>query len=361
MKKVFFLAIVALAAVSCSNDKAVEINHGDAISFKPLGTKATETTTGNIKNFNVFAYYDNGITPKVWADLNSYYMNGYEVSRTNSAAPEETPDWSDWTYSPVKYWPTEGLLHFFAYSPYDSDNATFSAADGAPTVEYTVGTTVALQEDFIVANALDQKRWNETGTKTPVNLTFAHALSQIIFKARSIEQGVIFNISKIEIVNVNSSGTFDLTTTIPASTTGWSYPNPLLATYEATLTAAAAAIGYHATDYTAVTGTDAILMLLPQTLTLGSTAGIVDPTDDVELTAAGGSFLRITYTATDPDTGAPIATTKTKLIGLSGTWERGKRYIYQLALSGSQLDPIVFDLITVEGWTDATPSTPSGL
>lgn len=345
MKKIILLAAVAaLAMTSCSKDQAIQSpnNSGDAISFKPLGTKATETTTLTIADFKVYTYYDNGSTPETWADLTHNFMNGVEVYKATSPA-------TGWVYDQVKYWPTEGLLHFLAYSPYASTLATFSGANEAPSVAYTVGATVTDQEDFIVAKALNEERHSIPAgdTKPAVALEFSHALSQIAFQARSGD-ALIFNISEIEIINVNNEGTYNFTGDDAGKWTNKDGAE----TYAAELTAAAATIEYSTTAYTPVTGSDAILMLLPQTLVPGD----ANPVDVSNLT---GTYLRVAFTAMDKDdnnvvfgtTADPIV----RLIPLGDTWVSGKKYVYQLELKGASgsstdLDPIVFSNISVTDW-----------
>ena len=55
-KQLFLMAVVALAMASCSKDDSTRINKGSAIDFRvALGTRAAETTTGNLASIFVTA------------------------------------------------------------------------------------------------------------------------------------------------------------------------------------------------------------------------------------------------------------------------------------------------------------------
>lgn len=337
MKKIAILAAAAVALASCSKDKMIEAGSSDAISFKPLTTKATEVSTTTLPNFTVYAYYD-ASSAGMSASLNPGFMNAQPVTGGHNA----------WTYTPTKYWPSSGQLHFFAYSPTGDNGVTFAPASGAglPEITYTVPTAVADQNDFLVAQALDQTKSTPVA---PVSLTFDHALSQIVFKAQSGAETLEFEILNIEILNVNSTGTYNLYSNT------WSMPVPTVpVTYAASLNTAVA--GTIRTTMTDLTGGDGTLMLIPQTLTEG------DPETDATLVSGG--YLRVTYNAKDIDSNAPIAVNKEKVIGLDIAWEAGKKYTYELTLNGGtnggtdpeDLEPITFTT-SVSDWTDVTPGT----
>lgn len=334
MKKIAILAAAAVALVSCSQDKMIEAGSSDAISFKPLATKATEVITTTLPDFTVYAYYDASLAG-MSASLNPGFMNAQPVTGGHNA----------WTYTPTKYWPSSGQLHFFAYSPTGDSGVTFAPASGAglPEITYTVPTAVADQNDFLVAQALNQTKSTPVA---PVSLTFDHALSQIVFKAQSGAETLEFEILNIEILNVNSTGTYNLYSN---TWSAWSAPD----TYAASLNDAAGTIR---TTMTLLTGDDGTLMLIPQTLAEG------DPETDT--TWATGGYLRVTYNAKDIDSGAPVAENKKKVIGLDIAWEAGKKYTYELTLNGGtnggtdpeDLEPITFTT-SVSEWTDVTPGT----
>ena len=74
-----------------------------------------------------------------------------------------------WTYSPLKYWPTQGHIDFLAYAPYVKNTLLTDSK-----INFTVEQNVADQKDLLWANAK-----NQTKTDNPVKFTFNHALSKI--------------------------------------------------------------------------------------------------------------------------------------------------------------------------------------
>lgn len=74
-----------------------------------------------------------------------------------------------WTYSPLKYWPTQGHIDFLAYAPYVKNTLLTDSK-----INFTVEQNVADQKDLLWANAN-----NQTKTDNPVKFTFNHALSKI--------------------------------------------------------------------------------------------------------------------------------------------------------------------------------------
>lgn len=336
MKKIFLLAATAaFAMTSCSNDQTLDQNPNNAISFKPLTTKAPLTTTNNIEDFAVYAYYDAN-KDDMSSLLNPGFMYHTVVSGGIGA----------WDYTPHKYWPSEGQLHFFAFSPAALTGITstkvFSPATDTPevpTLTYTVAPLVGDQEDLLVASAL-----NEVKKTTAVEFTFDHALSQIIFKAISGVPTLTFDISEIKIVNVNNEGTYNF-----YGTPGWSDQSGT-EEYTASL-ANATDIPYSSSDFNTLTGTGGVLMLMPQQLVAA------DPLD----LDAGGSYISVTYKAKDNPSGAYVVgsstTSVTKILPISTLWEQGNRYIYQLTFNedDDNMEPITFDVLEVNDWL--TPSS----
>ncbi len=350
MKKLLILSAVAFAAMtSCSNDETVAVNSDQAIKFDAYTyktTKAGETTTATIEDFGVFAYYDADAAGMA-ATLNPGYMYNFEVSTADAGVT--------WTYSPEKYWPSSGELHFFAYSPYkaaitaDPFNFTPAAKGtaGAPVLVYTVGATAAAQEDLLVAKATDQVKVGSPAA--PVDMVFDHALSQIVFSARSGKESLTFDIQEIKIVRAKNKGTIDLS----AATIVWNALDGA-ADYTAVLSNNTDLV-YSTAAYTSLTAADAALMIMPQTLAgaaFGTPGDYTDP--------GTGNYLYIQYGAKDVDTGAQIIADNTvKAIPLNITLDPMKKYNFQLELTGEALEPITFT-VDVNPW-DAVIDTPLGL
>lgn len=79
-----------------------------------------------------------------------------------------------WTYSPLKYWPTQGHIDFLAYAPYVKNTLLTDSK-----INFTVEQNVADQKDLLWANAK-----NQTKTDKPVKFTFNHALAKIGYSVK---------------------------------------------------------------------------------------------------------------------------------------------------------------------------------
>ena len=188
MKKVYFMAFIATAALtvmSCSNDDIttggdLSKNEATAINFstylgRNVETRAGETTSENIKTsgFGVFASY----TTSGWSTAaTSNFM--FNQSVTNSEG--------NWTYSPVKYWTSEGKFSFFAYAPYATDDNGIATSSnnttaGAPVLKIMVPTDHSKMIDFVAANAMNKTySSSESGE---VKFTLKHEMTRAAFKA----------------------------------------------------------------------------------------------------------------------------------------------------------------------------------
>lgn len=179
MDKKFVMGIAAMAAltlVSCSSDDLDSFSDNssknEAISFDGyLGRSAVAVngTRGSVetkvtlktKGFGVFGKYTDGQT----SDLN-FFKN----------QPVTCPG-TKWTYSPLKYWPTQGKIDFFAYAPYKEGQ---TLKENTNTFDFTVDKDIAKQTDLLWANATGQITGKFEGTtKEKVNFLFKHALSRL--------------------------------------------------------------------------------------------------------------------------------------------------------------------------------------
>lgn len=117
-------ALAALTFASCSSESVEDLGGNQAsqqaaIGFDGYLGRSAVDTRGSVsditaiqaadKGFGVFGNYSttDGSTP-------NYGQNMF-VNQPVTYSSTETK----WTYSPVKYWPTEGHIDFLAYAPYD--------------------------------------------------------------------------------------------------------------------------------------------------------------------------------------------------------------------------------------------------
>ena len=181
MDKKFVMGIAAMAAltlVSCSSDDLDSLSDNssknEAISFDGYlgrsavavnGTRGSEETkeTLKTKGFGVFGNYDAGDDKT--SDSKFFFNQKVTYSK------------SKWTYTPLKYWPTQGKIDFLAYAPFKNGQ---ELKENTTTFDFTVADKAANQIDLLWANATGQIKTNFEGTtKEKVNFHFYHALSRL--------------------------------------------------------------------------------------------------------------------------------------------------------------------------------------
>lgn len=171
-------AMAALTLVSCSSDDLDSFSDNssknEAISFDGYlgrsavavnGTRGSVETKETLKTngFGVFGKYDAGDGKT--SDAN-FFVN-QKVTYSNSK----------WTYTPLKYWPTQGQINFYAYAPHKEGQ---TLKESTNTFDFTVEPEAANQIDLLWANATGQIKTNFEGTtKEKVKFLFKHALSRL--------------------------------------------------------------------------------------------------------------------------------------------------------------------------------------
>ncbi len=199
--KFFYGALAVLSLAACSQDEVVDVNrNGDEIKFSVVTNKATRAD----------ALYDNNTLPttmKVWGNLSSdgvAYFSGDDVTIASDGACTSTN---------VRYWP-DVALDFFAVAGRSSNDLTVSRATDATATSasftYTVKDNVGEQEDVLYAAALSKTK-PEANSTEKVTLNFAHALSQIVFKAKNSNSKLHVVVSGVKVAHLNNSGTFTFT------------------------------------------------------------------------------------------------------------------------------------------------------
>ena len=193
-KKLFFFAIAALGLAACSNDEVVEMNQGEAISFRPLTTNVTRSpnSTGVKQNFetgdviNVYANYFNGESNV------KYFQDDFTKQ-----------DGSTFTSSPAKYYWPAGIS--------STNKMTFTAIWGATQLANNPGkigtadakVTIEGNKDILVARHV-----SNTAEATPI-LNFRHALSQVVLKVKNTNTGLKITITDFQVGYVDKTSYFD--------------------------------------------------------------------------------------------------------------------------------------------------------
>ena len=201
MKKSLIIAAFAIFAMaSCSKDQILDEQKNE-IGFSVVSENSTKASNvycyaNPIGSFNVYAEYTE--------DGTSYtkYINGMGVTGSEG----------NWVPASTYYWPDLGTnsdavkMRFYSVAGVASPALTSYTEGQKPTIDYTVNSSVALQEDLLYAVAVCEER---PGTDK-VALNFRHALSQIDFMAKNTNGTYTVQIHALQVVNVNSKGTFTL-------------------------------------------------------------------------------------------------------------------------------------------------------
>lgn len=214
MDKKFVMGIAAMAAltlVSCSSDDLDSFSDNssknEAISFDGYlgrsavavnGTRGSvlDKTTLQSVGFGVFGNYKVEDVQEFGSNL----FNNQQVTYKASA----------WTYSPLKFWPTDGHIDFLAYAPYDSKYNDKVSNDNQK-LEFEVNSDITAQKDLLWANnAVDQTKDNNS--KNKVKFHFYHALSRLGYTVTLYGNGdessnqATFTVNKITLAG-SSDGT----------------------------------------------------------------------------------------------------------------------------------------------------------
>lgn len=173
--KRFFLAALAIAAIaSCTKNEVNEVTDNNQITFQTVVGPSTKALIDGINyattapSFGTFAYYNaTGETFPTGAEL---YIPESEVSYSAS----------NWTTTTPYYWPKNGSLAFFSYSPYTINSSVeCDESDGITISDYDVA--LAQDVDVMVADVITGQTENDSnGGYTGVPTIFRHKLSQIV-------------------------------------------------------------------------------------------------------------------------------------------------------------------------------------
>lgn len=193
MDKKFFMGIAAMAAltlVSCSSDDLNSLSDNssknEAISFDGyLGRSAVavngsrgsvlDKTTLQSAGFGVFGNYS---STEFTEGTPAY---GNNLFKNQQVTYDKTK--SKWTYSPLRFWPTQGHIDFLAYAPYDRQYDNIVTKDNQK-LTFTVDSNIENQKDLLYANAVGQTKDNISSAGNKVNFQFAHALSKLGYKVK---------------------------------------------------------------------------------------------------------------------------------------------------------------------------------
>lgn len=181
MDKKFVMGIAAMAAltlVSCSSDDLDSVSDNssknEAISFDGYWGRsavAVNGTRGSVETKKTLETKGFGVFSKYTGSASFLNFDNQKVTCSNSK----------WTYTPLKFWPTEGQIDFYAYAPYKEDQ---KLKENTTTFDFTVAKNAADQEDLLWANATGQIITNSGSKKEKVKIHFYHALSRLGYSVK---------------------------------------------------------------------------------------------------------------------------------------------------------------------------------
>ena len=229
MYKKFFMGIAAMAAltlVSCSSDDLNSLSDNssknEAISFDGyLGRSAVSVNGSRGSELKI-----DDLKSSSELDKNGFGVFGY-YSTTDHSAPEQSfdanlfnnervtcpKDGADWIYSPLKYWPAQGHIDFYAYAPYVANKALKKTTGADPKItsciDFSVSSTITDQTDLLWANAENKTKANHsTSTDNKVKFQFAHALSRLGYTVK-LNKAVPASEATITLKSITLAGSSD--------------------------------------------------------------------------------------------------------------------------------------------------------
>ena len=347
MKKFFlFAAMAGVALTGCvktESEVAVKSDSNRIVFDNPVVSSVTRALIDGTEYpdnvpFSVYAQYKNDETGE---DL--LYMNNVTTQHVMS-----TPGTKQESWIPVGsyYWPKQGELSFAAYSPTKAQDAFTSVAwTNAAGFTFTGFNAVTNNDatklyDLMYSDYVaDQKQGDEADyTKYyGIQLTFRHALSALVFNAKTEEDygaDAVIKITNIEVLKPVGSGDLSVTNGT-GSRANWT-PGADVASM-------------------AVTGVTGATQLTNTEVPQGNEMLMVPQTFD------GDVKVKITYTMQMATSAAPVTHTYEVALntlnesdGASSTahdgWDASRRYTYNIIIG---LDRIYF-APTVTDWEDIT-------
>lgn len=330
MIKKSLLTLAAIAALtSCSQDDLMnntEKHESGAIGvnvFVPTSSRGvafddvTDFQTSDAgKTFDLFAIYseqNNNImfmgAPTDGVEFN--YVNGW--------------DYKD--KSEMRFWKeAEGKeLTFYAVAPANHHNLKKEVFPTPPKFTYTVSDTCSSQVDLMYATTVADCTTSTDAYKNGITLNFKHALSQILFKAKTEHSKLYADIRYAQIKDVAKKGTFTI-----GDTPAWTLESEK-SSYEASLMNKTGITSAGAT----LSNKSNALLLLPQTLN-GTTLNV---------------NCAIYYKEGESPDVTPIKVFDGTInVALTGEWKAGYKYTYTLIFSNELANPIKIGSVTVDTW-----------
>lgn len=193
MKKFLFGAAASVLALgACSSDDVLQSSiNSDAISFA-VTNSATSRAAQSYCNSNMPASFK--VSAQIHGQSGFYFENDMATREGESTVySTSTPRW----------WPEEGSLDFHAWVNDDGTYSFDQSSNKAQFVNFAPKAGVSEQLDLLYGVAMDQSK-----AAGNVKLNFRHALSQIVFSARTEATSYNVAVKGVKIGHLNNQGTF---------------------------------------------------------------------------------------------------------------------------------------------------------
>ena len=334
MKKLIFAAFAAGAMVlaGCTKVEVKDVPENRAIGFDNFVSNSVKSIDQNSDLTNFYVY--GGVNEE--SELKTLFENQEMTVSWNS--DDATVD-----YSPLRYWTANKTYQFAAYS---NDNEVLSTGveikyDASKKAHLTINYTTDGTKDLVYAQSANNSYEYTTGDGEVVNFDFYHILSNVSFKFSkdATLDDIDVEIKDLQISSISTNGTF--------TGTGESIVDQY---------------GYNTWNNQ---GTPVAQIIKFTTPKIETNSGNTTSTPVYLIPQAAGdndaSLLKITFTLT-PTADVPTGLVEKKFeVNLPATadnqWNPGYSYIYAATISAETFEakPIVFDVTSVNTWSETTP------
>ena len=329
MKKIFIAVLAVAAMASCATDEIVNAPKGAAIGFgdafveNVVRASVADYTDTTLDSFGVYGSVQVG-TDK------GLIFNNEAVTGTKGR----------FTYTNVQYWVPSAVYYFVAIAPYNERAWTYTLDNGKDAETGTISfnnETAAQNQDLLYAYCERKTAGSIDGTPDKVAFNFYHILSRVKFtfvNGFASTSNITLKVTDVHITNSHESATLEVDGGILA--TNWAAQDGTLdVNFNAAGDAAIAnSNGEAETEHhylipdanaaDAATKTTYNVTFKVELIQAGVTVGNYDRTATVAVNLQKGCSYDITATLTQKN----------------------------VTEEGEELEPIVFDVNTVSGWTE---------
>ena len=210
MKKISVIfAALALLAASCTKTEVVSCDAQGSqrgIGFSAYTAKPTKAAQEDVKTANLTSFQVSAI------GNGAVYFDDVTFEKGTSV----------WESDPVYFWPAYAL-DFYAYNTPANGFVDRSIAVGSQTLTFTPSTVLTEQEDLVAVSATG-KTASDNNSKSAIELTFNHYLTQVVVNAKCSNTGYIVKVDGVKLANLAGEGTYTFSTKwylVPQSVASW--------------------------------------------------------------------------------------------------------------------------------------------